>query len=183
MVWHMTQEDLNSMIKRRQEEKEQVAQLRAQLKVGDEVMITEYASGRYYKGTVVKIRRVWIEVQREGWIGTHALYRFRLDTQTDGSSFSGPHFWTMAQWAEREREQQDRAFLRAQGINIGWRESKMTPATLINALRLAQRIGDGSNLLKLIEDYGCECAAGGAGYTSDKSDAFLKIIKEMITGE
>lgn len=70
------------------------------------------------RGTVVKIGRVWIDVHREGvsW-----GWRFRLDTQTDGSRIGSPaRFYTLDQWAAHQLEDAAVTWLREQGITIEW---------------------------------------------------------------
>lgn len=70
------------------------------------------------RGTVVKVGRVWIEILPEGWPAGRTR-RFRLDTQTDGSEIGTPaRFYTLDQWAERERRVEADRFLREQGIRI-----------------------------------------------------------------
>jgi hypothetical protein len=95
---------------------------KVKVEVGQTVMVLGgYGSREAVRGTVVKIGRVWIDVHREGqgW-----GWRFRLDTQTDGSDFgSPPRFYTLDQWAQHEREASASAFLRAQGITVEYSSS------------------------------------------------------------
>jgi hypothetical protein len=104
------------------------------VEIGETVMVLSgYGRKDAERGTVVKVARVWIDVHREGqrW-----GWRFRLDTQTDGSNFgSPPRFYTLTQWAERERENSAAAYLRAQGVSVDhaspWRSRVVELATLI----------------------------------------------------
>jgi hypothetical protein len=108
----------------------------AKVKVGQTVMVLDghgRARAEPKRGTVVKVGHVWIDVHREGqrW-----GWRFRLDTQTDGSNFGHPpQFYTLDQWAQHEREESALAFLRAQDIMIGyaspWRTRMVELATLL----------------------------------------------------
>jgi hypothetical protein len=82
------------------------------------------AKATVYDGTVVKVGRVWIDVHKDGqqW-----GWRFRKDTQTDGSNFGHrPRFYTLEQWATKQRQDSAEAYLREQGIDVRydspWRE-------------------------------------------------------------
>lgn len=103
------------------------------MEIGQKVMVSEFGGSRSTPGEIVKIGRTWIDVHREGraW-----GWRFRLDDQTDGSARGlPPRFYTLDQWAKCERERAASAFLREQGITIGyaspWRERVVELATLL----------------------------------------------------
>ena len=100
------------------------------------VMVRQYA--RQQRGTVVKVSRIWIEIQPDGTTHEWVRRRFRLDDQTDGSRIGAfDHFYTLDQWAEREREAEAATFLREQGIEVGfgspWRSRTAALADLSRA--------------------------------------------------
>jgi hypothetical protein len=153
------------------------------IKVGDKIMFSDAPNGisTAHVGYVTKVGRVWIDVVHQN--RRTPAGRFRMDTQRTGGSSLPGRFWTMDQYAAAMRERADLALLRDQGIRLEppWAcESPWTTSTLAAALRLAQSIGDPKELLSLIEDYGMECAYGGAGYTSDGSDALMTEIKKRL---
>jgi hypothetical protein len=103
------------------------------INVGDTVIVS--GGGRRAvpeRGTVVKIGRVWVNVNREGqqW-----GWRFRLDTQHDGGNGYGTRFWTLEQWAQAQLNAAAESFLREQDVSIGyrspWRERAVELATLM----------------------------------------------------
>ena len=105
------------------------------VKLDQSVVIAEARAFKAKSGKVVKIGRVWIEIQPEGWTGGRTL-RFRLDTQTDGSYIGAPpRFYTLDQWAERRRQATADKFLRDQGISINsgsvWRGREFELASLL----------------------------------------------------
>lgn len=121
---------------------------------GQEVKIL--GRGGTTRATVVKVGRVWCELQRQGGGCTE---RFRMDTRTPyapGKGYgSAPRFYTLEEWAERERAQADLAFLNKQAIRFDtYVKSPWTVSALAGALRLAQAVGDPRELLALIEKYG-----------------------------
>lgn len=76
------------------------------------------AKAQVYRGTVAKIGRIWIDVHREG---SDWGWRFRLDTQTDGSKFGvSARFYTLEQWAEKQCRDSAMAWLHGQGITVGY---------------------------------------------------------------
>ncbi len=109
------------------------------VQIGEQVVVTFGQRGlSAQRGEVVKVGRVWIEVQPDGSRPGHA-YRFRLDTQTDGSQYaSSSRFYTLDQWAERERQNDASKFLSDQGIRIdfgsAWRGREVE---LVNLIRSA----------------------------------------------
>lgn len=148
--------------------------------VGERVIVSDHR--RDYFATVRKVGRVWIEIERDDW---SRLERFRLDTRTPYARGKGhgsaPYFFTLAEHAERRQRAADLAYLRMQGVSIDHgTETTWTPHTLAVALNA---MSDVPKLLGLIEEYGNECTAGGAGYTVDDSDKILNEIKELLTGE
>lgn len=99
---------------------------------------------------VTKVARVWITVRPEGdedrnhWLDK----RFRLDDHTDGSGIGAPdRFYTLGEWAAREREDAADVFLRDQGIQVGydspWRARK---AELADIIRRAVKPADDSEV-------------------------------------
>lgn len=106
------------------------------VEIGQTVMVTDgygRAKTNVIRGEVVKIGRVWIDVHREGkgW-----GWRFRLDTQTDGGTIgTPPRFYTLGQWAEKERQDNAAAFLLAQGVMVEyaspWRKRMVELARLM----------------------------------------------------
>ena len=103
------------------------------VKLGQPVKIVTGYKTAAVSGTVTKIGRVWIEVTPDGW--GRAL-RFRLDDQTDGSRVGvSPHFYTLEQWAEKQRRDEAGKFLREQGISVDfgspWRGRETELAALI----------------------------------------------------
>jgi len=109
------------------------------VEVGQPVIMVDgnhYGRMTTQRGTVVKAARVWITVQPDDNAHKWAAQRYRLDTQTDGSPYSyAPRFYTLEQWAERERRDQAQTFLRKQGISIEysspWRGHEHELAELI----------------------------------------------------
>jgi hypothetical protein len=104
------------------------------------VMVSGYSRSAPTRGAVVKIGRVWIEVQPEGWTTGRTL-RFRLDNQTDGSQYpSSQRFYTLGQWAENQRQVAASEFLSDQGIRVEhgslWRGREVE---LANLLRTASK--------------------------------------------
>lgn len=113
------------------------------VEVGQPVMVSQgYGAKGVVRGTVVKVARVWIDVHREGqgW-----GWRFRLDSQTDGSGTgSAPHFYTLDQWAQLQREISAGQYLRAQGISVefgsAWRGRMIELAGLVGWTDASQTI-------------------------------------------
>lgn len=106
------------------------------VQVGQQVIVTDglgRAKMDVLNGTVAKVARVWIDVHREG---RNQGWRFRLDTQTDGSTIgSPPRFYTLTQWATKLRKDSAAAYLREQGITIKycspWRDRQTELAKLM----------------------------------------------------
>jgi hypothetical protein len=106
------------------------------VQIGQPVKVTDglgRAKAVVHDGTVVKVGRVWIDVHREG---QQFGWRFRKDTQTNGSSIgSPPRFYTLGQWATKQRQDSAEAYLREQGIDVRygspWRERMTELAKLI----------------------------------------------------
>lgn len=99
------------------------------------VMVEGSRGRRELHGKVVKVGRVWIEIQPEGWADGRTI-RFRLDTQTDGSKIGAPpHFYTLGQWAERQQREEAFKLLREQGISVDagspWRGREAELADLV----------------------------------------------------
>lgn len=108
------------------------------VEIGQPVIIVGGYRSEGRGGTVAEVARVWIKIQPDGTTGEWARQRFRLDDQTDGSRVGLPaRFYTLDQWAEREREDEAATFLREQGIEVGfgssWRGRKAELADLIRA--------------------------------------------------
>lgn len=108
------------------------------LEVGQEVVILTGYRARPTRGKVAKIGRAWIDVTPDGKMPdrNYPTSRFRLDTQTDGSGVGSPaRFYTLDQWAEREREIAASKFLQEQGIDLRfgspWRKRAVELADLI----------------------------------------------------
>lgn len=106
------------------------------VEMNEPVVIIDGGRSKARRGDVVKIGRVWIEVQPEGY-GPGYTLRFRLDTQTNGSQIGVPaRFYTLDQWAEKQRRAEATAFLHEQGISIDnrslWRGRE---------IELAKRLG------------------------------------------
>lgn len=111
------------------------------VEMGQQVVIFDHYSSRGAptRGEVVKVARVWIEIQPEGQTSIHARRKFRLDTQTDGSEigFRG-RFYTLDQWAGEQRRSKAAEFLCEQGIVIinrsPWRGREVELAELLRAV-------------------------------------------------
>lgn len=92
------------------------------VKVGDTVIVTDgygRTKANVYRGTVVRVARVWIDVHREGYTWG---WRFRKDTQAGGSSYDSlPRFWTLEQWEAKRVQDAASAFLRGQDVTVGYR--------------------------------------------------------------
>lgn len=94
------------------------------VKVGETVKVVEYngrrANGENSREAIVsKVARIWITVKVGDW---GRELRLRRDTQTDGSGFGYPsRFYTLAQWDERERQEEAKEFLREQGITVEYK--------------------------------------------------------------
>ena len=92
------------------------------VEVGQPVIMVEGNHSRHMttrRGTVTKAARVWITVQPDDDAREYAARRYRLDSQTDGSPYSyAPRFYTLEQWAERERRIEAEQFLSEQGVRI-----------------------------------------------------------------
>jgi len=118
--------------------------------VGDRVVMTSGNHARRLSakhGTVVKVGRVWINVQPDGVLGDFT-YRYRLDTQTDGSPYtSAARFYTLDQWEQKQRRDDAVQYLHDQGISIGfdspWRGREIELADLLRA-HLAGIAGGGA---------------------------------------
>jgi hypothetical protein len=102
--------------------------------VGDRVAITEgyRKTDTVYHGTVTHVARVWITVQPD--IGSPI--KFRMDDQTTGTGYaSAPRFYTLDQYAQRERELAASQFLKSQGISLNydspWRKRETELAELL----------------------------------------------------
>lgn len=108
-----------------------------EVRVGDRVMLSREGYSRKAaarEGMVTGAARVWLSITPQGL--TRAL-RYRRDTQTDGSNYGyPPRFWTMDQWAERERGIDASAFLSGQGIRIEY-GSVWTAVRLAGVLKAA----------------------------------------------
>jgi hypothetical protein len=85
---------------------------------------------------VVKVARVWIEIQRADG-ATWPIWRMRRDTQDEGSDFSGNNaqFVTLEQHAWEEARRWGQGVLQENGITIGltspWRGREAELADLI----------------------------------------------------
>lgn len=87
------------------------------VKVGDTVIVYERLNRGHseQQGIVTKVARVWITVD------TGRERRFRRDTQMDGAEIGYPaQFFTPAQWVEKQQADEADAYLREQGIEVGW---------------------------------------------------------------
>lgn len=109
------------------------------VELGQEVMTTSWQSRDPQPGKVVKVGRVWIDVDVDSF-----TLRYRLDTQTNGSQYgSPPRFYTLDQWAEKQREDEARDYLREQGIEFSyvspWRRRLVELADLIRTVEEAGR--------------------------------------------
>lgn len=103
-----------------------------ELTVGQPVMVRRSpndmrgrkAEDRYIPATVVKVARVWVtlEGQEPGW-RTPRQWRMRLDTQDEGTQYSGMNasFLTMDQHAWTETRDWARAVLKDHGITLDMR--------------------------------------------------------------
>jgi hypothetical protein len=118
----------------------------AQVAEGDTVVMQDGNHARrmsHRNGTVIKVARVWITVRPEGATRDSGDRRYRLDTQTDGGdrAFAG-RFYTLDQWAERERRNAADAFLREQGIDVRrdgpWWRREVELADIIRAALTTQ---------------------------------------------
>jgi hypothetical protein len=105
--------------------------------VGDTVIIHNgYRNTvqRTYEATVTKVARIWITVG-EGY----SARRFRLDDQTDGTGEGwAKRFYTLEQWAEREKLNAAHAYLHKQGISLRsdspWRGKETELADVLKRL-------------------------------------------------
>lgn len=105
--------------------------------LGQQVVILE-GGGRSVterRGKVVKIGRVWIDVQPDSG---GSVQRFRMTTQKTASDIGyGTYFYTLDQWAEHKRQEAASEFLRSQGIRVDnyspWRRREVELADLIRA--------------------------------------------------
>ena len=147
---------------------------KADIKPGDRVMI--YDRQHAYSATVVSVARIWCELRRDG---CGYAERFRLDDRTNGSRYGGrPRFYTMDEWAKCQREREDARYLSSQAIRLDrFAGTRWTVSALAAAMRA---MSDVPGLIELIERYGSECAAGGAGYTFAEPDATLAEIKKRL---
>lgn len=104
------------------------------VEIGQQVIVMDgYGRAKMQnRGTVTKVGRVWIDVHREG---SNWGWRFRLDTQTDGDNGRRTRFYTLEQWAEKQRRDSAMMWLRDQGITVGdaspWYGEKIKLATLL----------------------------------------------------
>ena len=110
------------------------------VKVGETVKVIEYPGGRVANAvvrdaTVIKVARVWISVQIHDSLWNQEQ-RFRRDSQTDGSPYSlASRFWTLEQWAAKEKLDAALALLREQGIDIRhespWKDREVDLAAML----------------------------------------------------
>jgi hypothetical protein len=112
------------------------------VRVGDTVIVYSGNHSRRMQAdryTVIKVAKVWITVRYEGKEESGAAWdrRFRLDDHTDGAEVAPSRFYTLTQWAKREREVEADAFLKEQGITLEyaspWRKRRAELADLIRA--------------------------------------------------
>src|SRR5688500_554241 len=105
------------------------------LKVGDVVHIRTYSGySPDYMARVVKINRVWIEMEHTASLRP---LRFRKDTQRESDYTTADRFETEAQYAWSVREGAAFQFLREQGINIypgPWVNRRLELANAVRAL-------------------------------------------------
>lgn len=106
------------------------------VELGQPVMVATGYKASAQPGEIVKIGRVWIEIKTEAGKGWHQNGRFRLDDQTDGSKIGvSAHFYTLEQWAEKERRGAALEFLKSQGITLEygspWRGREAELAALV----------------------------------------------------
>jgi len=110
---------------------------RAEIEVGQQVIVlsgNRWPTQADTPGVVTQAARVWITVA----VGDYGReQRFRLDTQTDGSTIGVPdRFYTMEQWAETQRNDAARAFLHEQGIYLQPRSPWCNcPAQLVDLIK------------------------------------------------
>lgn len=103
------------------------------LKVGDIVHVRTYGNhSADYRARVVKINRVWIEMEHAE---SRRPIRFRKDTQRAEDYVTADRFETEAQyaWGLRARAAED--FLRQQRIDVFASPWRMRPVELANAVR------------------------------------------------
>lgn len=101
------------------------------VKVGDTVIVHGYHRAK--EATVTKVGRVWVFVG-EG----PSMQKFRLDDQTDGSGYSQrDRFYTLDQWAEKQRRDGAADVLRKHGIDLRpdslWRGREIELANLLRS--------------------------------------------------
>lgn len=109
------------------------------IKIGERVVVSENGRRRSdWPGIVVWTGRVWMQVVRaEDHGDLRALRRkFRFDTQTDGSTIGAPsRFYTLAQYAEKQRRDEALTFLKGQGVRLDydspWRRKEALLAEII----------------------------------------------------
>lgn len=108
-----------------------------ELSVGQPVMIRQgYGKAVTLAGTVIKVGRVWIDVQIDD--RPHQVERYRADTQNVGGQWAQSNrFYTLDQWADVEREEAANEFLRKQGIvpnfESPWYRRRVELADIIKA--------------------------------------------------
>lgn len=112
---------------------------RIDVKIGQRVIIKDGRYGRTQEGVITKIGTKWIDIQPEEHSNSNFTLKYRLDTQNDGSGYSGRgHFYTLEQWEKREREKEATAYLCEQGITIEhhskiWKGREIELADIIRA--------------------------------------------------
>lgn len=109
---------------------------RSDLTIGQPVIITYGDRTAPSRGTVTKIGRVWCEITTTGEY--RITRKFRIDDQSDGIGIGhGIHFYTEAQWTERQLRTRATDLLRDQGIRVDydspWRGREVELADLIVA--------------------------------------------------
>lgn len=101
------------------------------VEIGQPVIVTD--RGRSFLATVITVNRVWITILPDGFRPSSAKL-FWLDTQTDGASVPR-RFYTLDQWADKERRDAALRFLREQGITVDhgspWQGREETLSELI----------------------------------------------------
>jgi hypothetical protein len=107
------------------------------LAVGDEMVVREGGTKRYYRARVAKVARIWIEL--EGCDGEHLpwyLSRFRRDDQTTGKTAGYVNeFYTPEQRAWDLRRAAAETYLQEINVEVWqsrrWKNDIVTLANLI----------------------------------------------------
>lgn len=99
-----------------------------------------------WRGVVVWVGRVWMQVVREEDQGRPGALRhkFRLDNQSDGSKYGDrARFYTLGQHVEKQKLDEATSFLKDQGIRLDydspWRGREVQLAlVLVSATKTTQ---------------------------------------------